>query len=374
MKHPVVILTIILLCTGLVLGVDTKAIDEVRAKAAFSDSDAATIDKFIDTVVKEMLERTEFTNVSQTREAFTSRITLDKPDPKYTELWTAASEKHFKAGLIDAGKLADAEKKKNVKMNLLIMLDKVGQAGTAKMAMEHISDADAGVRYWAVRCVANPAVLAQLNSSGEENAKVVRDIASRLKTMAAAETNPEVVECAVDFGAAFNTTEATDLLLAIADKRIKEYENWTVNYELLDGKLLDGLCKKAKGNKAVASAFGQLLSDCMQKYMKHLASPSQSPLLGEQQAGYLATALATTEKGCLSDLLGAGRSAIQNAITKGASGAGAINGEYASLFGVNGGTGELTKALGMKYTDAQGKEQPMPRGLPDKPGMAAANK
>ena len=49
-----------------------------------------------------------------------------------------------------------------------------------------------------------------------------------------------------------------------------------------------------------------------------------------------------------------------------------MNGEYVVLFGSSGGTGELTKALGIKYMDAQGKEQAMPRGLPDKPGTVAA--
>jgi hypothetical protein len=368
MKYPIVSLIAILVIAGAALGVNATAIDAVRAKTAYSEADAATIDQFVAAVVKEMLDRTDFSDVSVTREAFVTRVSVTPANPKYTELLATAAQKEFKLGLAEADKGSDVEKRTNVKMNLLIMLDKVGQVSTALVAARQIADQDAGVRYWAVQCVANPAVLTQLNAVGEENSRAAAEIASRLKAIVATEPNPNTLDRAVDFGAAVNTPEASELLVLIANRRIKEYEEWRQQYELLDGKLLDALCRKAKGNKAVASAFGQLLSDCMQKHMKQMASSSQSPLLGEQQMGYLATALITAEKGCLSDLLGAGRSNMQNAIAKGAQGSAAMAGEYTLLFGGSGNPGELTKAFGAKYTDAQGKEQDMPRPLPDKPG------
>jgi|GEM_PF-2020222 len=371
MKYPITGLAVLLLCTGIALGVDTAAIDALRAKTALSDADAAVIDQFVAAVVREMLVRTEFTSVAQARDTFVLRMIPTSPNPKYEELFVSACEEHFREGLAEADKVADLDKRNSIKTNLLIMLDKVGHIRTAKVALGQLSAQNVPVRYWALRCLMNPAVVTQLNEAGQGNPESAREIASQLKGVVATESSPYCLELALDFADGANAPEAADLLITIANRRIGEYENWTVRYEFLDGKLLDALCKKAKSDKAAATAFGQLFSHCMQKYIKYMESPSQSPILGEQQAGYLASVLVAIEKGCLSELRGSS-SAIQNAIAKGgAQGASALTGEYALLFGTNESPGELSRALGATYVDAAGKEQATPRPLPGKPAVAS---
>lgn len=368
MKYLLPALAAFLLYASMVFGVDTAAIDSVRSKAALTEADGAIIDQFVDSIVRDILVRTDFTSVSQTREALTSRLEATTPNPRYAELMAASIEKQIGEGLAEAEKLSDAGRKASVKMNLLLMLEKAGQVATAKMAAAYLGDADAGVRYYAAKCAANPAVLSRLNSGGQENTAAARDLAARLKGIVATESNPKVLEPAVEFGAGLNMPEGVELLVSIANRRISDYEKWTVKNELLDGKLLNALCSKAKANKSAATAFGQLLSHCIQKYMKQMAAPSYMPVMGEQQAVYLATALAAVEKGCLGELRG-GSTAIQAAISKGAGGASALSGEYTLLFGGEGTQGELTKVFGAKYPDAAGREQDLPRPLPDKPAV-----
>ena len=366
MKYPITGLAVLLLCAGLALGVDTTAIDALRAKTSLSDADATVIDQFAAAVVREMLIRTEFTNVAQARDAFVLRMNATSPNPKYEELFVAACEEQFRQGLAEADKVTDSDRRNSIKTNLLIMLDKVGHIGTARVALGQLDAQRVPVRYWAMRCLTNPDVVTRLNESGQGNAEAAREIASRLQTTVAAESSPYCLELALGFADGANVPEAADLLLTIANKRIGEYENWTARYEFLDGRLLEALCKKAKGNKVAAAAFGQLLSHCLQKYTRYMESPSQSPILGDQQAGYLASALIATEKGCLSEIH-SGSSAIQSAIAKGgAQGASALAGEYTLLFGTNESPGELTRVLGARYADAAGKEQATPRPLPDK--------
>jgi hypothetical protein len=367
MKYPVLALAVVFLCAAVAMGADTAAIDAVRAKTAFTEADGAVINQFVGAITQEILVRTDFGNVSQTRDALVLRMDATTPSARYTELLVSAVEEHIGRGLAQADKFTDAERKRNAKVNLLMMLDKVAQVTTAQMAASQLANADASVRYWAAKCVVNPAVLSRLNSAGQGNTAAAKDIASRLKAIVPTETNPNILDLAVDFGAGVNSADATELLVAIAGRRISDYEKWTVQYELLDGKLLNALCPKAKTNKAVTSALGQLLSHCIQKYMKYMASPAHSPLMGEQQAGYLATAITVVEKGCLGDIR-SGSTAMQTAIGKGSMGASALMGEYTLLFGGSGNTGELAKAFGAKYVDATGKEQDMPRPLPDKPG------
>ncbi len=370
MKYPVLALAVLVLYAGVAMGADTAAIDAVRAKTAFTEADAAVISQFVGAITQEILVRTDFGNVSQTRDALILRMEATTPSARYTELLVSAAQEHIGKGLAEADRFTDAERKRNTKVNLLMMLEKVAQVTTAQMAAGQLADADASVRYWAAKCLANPAVLSRLNSAGQENTAAAKDIASRLKAIVATETSPNILELAVDFGAGSSSADATELLVAIAGRRISDYEKWTVQYELLDGKLLNALCSRARTDKAVASAFGQLLSHCIQKYMKYMASPGHSPLMGEQQAGYLATAITVVEKGCLGDLRG-GSTAMQTAISKGSAGASALMGEYTLLFGGSGNTGELAKAMGATYVDADGKAQAMPRSLPDKPGIVS---
>lgn len=367
MKYPVCVLTALLLCVGPVLAVDTAAMDAVRGKTALTEADTAVIDQFVGSIVQELLVRTEFANVSQTRDAFTARLESRIENPRYAEALVAAVERHFARGLTEADSISDADRRRSIKLNLLIMLNNVGQINTARMAAAHVGDQDAGVRYWAVKNVTNSAVISRLNAAGQGNIDAIREIASRLKAIIPAEAHANVLDLLVDFGSGVNAPEAVDILVILANRRISDYEKWTVRYELLDGKLLNALCAKARADRAVASAFGQLLSHCMSKYIKYLSSPSQSTIMGEQQAGYLSTALVAAERGCLGELRGGG-SAIQNAIAKGSAGASALMGEYTLLFGSGDNTGELTRALNVRYVDADGREQAMPRPLPDKPG------
>jgi hypothetical protein len=368
MKYPVILLAAVFLFTSAALAVDVTAIDAVRGKTAFSEADAGVIGQFVQATVTEMLDRTEFANVSQTRDTFITRLDASAPNAKYRELLVAAAEKHFKQGFAEADKQADAERKKHIKVNLLIMLEKIGQVASARAAADQFADQDTGVRYWAVKCVTNPEVVTRFNAGGQGIAETAQDVTSRLKAMIPAETSANILDRVVDYCIGVTAIDTTELLTAIANKRAKGYEDWTQEYELLDGKLLNALGKKVKGNKAAAAAFGQLLSDCMQKYAKHMASSSQSPLLGEQQADYLATTLMVVERGALNELTGRNDSGLQAAMSKGAAGVTAMNGEYALFFGSAGSAGELAKVLGVKYKDAQGKDQDMPRPLPDKPG------
>jgi hypothetical protein len=364
MRYPLLALAVIFLSAGVALAVDTTAIDALRTKTAFTDADGAVIDQFVGSAVRELLDRTEFGNVGVTTDTFVREMNPAAPNAKYSDYFAAAVLKHFRAGLAEADKITDVERRKDIKLNLLIMLEKVGQLRTAVLAEDSFADPGAGVRYWAVKCVTNPAVLTQLNSGSPESTRAAGEIATRLKAAVAGEANPATLALMADFGGGVTAPEAAELLVAVANKRIKAYEDWTVTDAIIDGRVLEALGKKVKTSKPAATAYGQLLSCCMQRYGKYMATPS---VMGEQEAIYLGTTLAMVEKGSLIALLGPGRQSIQAAVAKGGSqGASAMNGEYALLFGSNGAAGELTKVLGVKYPDAQGKEQVMPRQLPEK--------
>jgi hypothetical protein len=364
-KYLVISLAAISILASTAYSADTTAIDTVRAKAAFTDADGAIIDQYVASVTREMLERSDFGNVGVTTEAFARAINPATPNPKYTEYLTAAVLKHFKPALDEADKVNDADRRTAIKLNLLIMLEKVGQFRTAVLAAPSFGDIDAAVRYWAVKCVSNQAVITQLNSGSPDATRAATEIIASLKAALPQESNPTILAMASDFAGDVSATESADLAVAVAAKRMKQYEDWTVTQTIVDGRVLEALGKKVKTSKAAASAYGQLLSDCMQRFAKYMASPS---IMSEQEKTYLGTTLSTVEKGSLSTLLGPGRQNLQNAVARDTQGLTAMNGEYTLLFGTAAAPGELTKVTGAKYPDAQGKEQTLPHPLPDKPG------
>ena len=145
----------------------------------------------------------------------------------------------------------------------------------------------------------------------------------------------------VDFSSGVKIRESESLLLQIADKRIKEYAGWTVEYELLDSKILKLLSIKMNPednvNVAVARRFSQLYSYVFQRYVKG------REVLKKKQKQQLASVLAEVEKSCISKLLGIPQSVIKKAI-EGNSYVGLLH-EHSRLLG------DATRpgALGMKF-------------------------
>ncbi|MHC4686995.1 MAG: hypothetical protein ACYTEW_22205, partial [Planctomycetota bacterium] len=106
-----------------------------------------------------------------------------------------------------------------------------------------------------------------------------------------------------------NIAEGEDLLLQIADLRIKKYAHWTVDYELLDGAILKSLHSRislpGRSKPAVALSFAQLYSYVIQRYAKGQKS------LSATQKRQLASVIVEIEKICVSRLLEMPQSAVQ---------------------------------------------------------------
>jgi hypothetical protein len=111
-----------------------------------------------------------------------------------------------------------------------------------------------------------------------------------------------------DFAAEVNVPQGQGLLLEIADTRMKRYENWAAEYELLDGIVLKSLCRKissaGRDKETVARSFGQLYSYVIQRYIKGRNTLSQ------MQKHQLVSVLVETEKSCVSKLLEMPQSSI----------------------------------------------------------------
>jgi hypothetical protein len=345
--------------------IDTRAIDAIRNKTVLEKSDLLVIDKFLSEAVREIVRTRDFASVANLRANIIIRRS-PQPPSLYAEQFSDSAQKYISSGLEAALQLPE-ERRTKVIVNLLILIDGLEDLRLADSALAKLKDKNTIIRYWAVRCLTNESVVKQLNTGGAANVKIARLFVERLKEIVDS-SSPEVIGLIAKFAGDINVPQGEDLLVQIADMRIKKYADWTVEYELLDGdilKLLEGkmtseLGLGSSGKSAVAVRFGQLYSFAIQRYVKGKG------LLSDTQKRQLASVLVETEDKCIGRILESPLSIIKKAVER--DDFAAILGEHNRLLGDETRTGELSSKLNFDYgTTSDGRKRTAPLPLPEPP-------
>ena len=293
--------------------VDTGQIDRVRSRGVLDSEDLETIDNFVAEGVQELVRTRDFTSIAKVRTVISSRNSSNRQSAatQYSEQFSESSYKYISEAFETADELTPQEHKFKVILNLLILVDALEDLRLAELAMERLNDENKAIRYWAVHCVTNIGITEQLNSGGGANLRLAKRIADELKKLVE-NSVPEVLILMAEFAAGVDVPQGQELLLQIADMRIKKYADWTVEYELLDGailKLLDSKIPSGSPSKpAVGRRFGQLYSYVLQRYVKG------RDFLGDVEKQQLASVLVETEILCISRRLGIAQSVIKKAV------------------------------------------------------------
>jgi len=358
--------------------VDTRGIDNVIKKGTIDDLDKKVIDDFLAQGVQELVKTRDFTSIAKLRSVILSRKSTQN---QYAQQFSESAYKHIQAGFEQAQTLRPEERKNNVIISLLILIDGMEDLRLADLAMRMLKDQNMVIRYWAVHSLTNPAVVQQLNSGATSNSNLPSIITEQLKEIVQT-SKPEIIVHIARFAANINIPQGEELLLQVADDRIKRYADWTVTYEFYDTiilKLLDskiplssqniGTAATTSGGKpAIARSFAQLYSYVINRYIKG------SDTLNDTEKQHLASVIIEIEEQCIPRLLGQSRSqgTLRRAIER--NNLIALSEEHNKLLGDETNTGQLPSRLGFDYSstpDSPKRTAPIP--LPDKPQKPAAN-
>jgi len=360
----VLVVFVVFLMVSICEGVSTRAIDRVRGKSVLDDGDFRVIEDFISTGVLELVRTKDFASIAKIRTTISGRASskTQSAQTQYAEKFSEFSQKYISEAFNEAEKLTPPDHKFKITLNLLILVDVLEDLRLLDLAMNKLNDENKVIRYWAVHSITNSEILKQLNSTEAADLQLARDIVERLKGLIDKE-GPEIIGLAAEFAGSINIREGEDLLVLAADSRIKEYADWTVDYELLDMTILKLLYDKiSSGNQnksAIANRFVQLLSYVMQRYIKG------QDVLNDTRKSYLASVLVEIEKSCISKLLMA-QSVIKNAIER--ENYIELLSEHSRLLGDETKAGELTKKLNTDYgKNPDGSKQTAPPILPEPP-------
>lgn len=341
--------------------VNTRLIDGVLKKGVLDSQDLQIIDNFVEEAVKELVRTRNLSDIAAIRTAILSR---QSNQAQYAEQFAESTHKYIPLALREASRLTPQEHRAIITANLLILIDGLKSLRLADMAIWKLNDENTVVRYWAVHCLTNPYIIKQLNSEETSTSKLALNIAEKLKDIVK-NSQPEVIALMAQFTSGVDIKESEELLLQIADMRIKKYADWTVEYEILDKDILQSLSSKintagqggpqatTSGNTAIARRFCQLYSYVIQRYIKGDA------FLGDTQKNQLISVMLETEDKCITNLMGKTQTAIKRAIEQGNTAA--LLQEHDRLLGTETSAGQVSLELDFEY----GSSGTAPVALPE---------
>ena len=345
------------------LAVNTRDVDRVRKKEVLDSQDLKIIDDFVSEAVRELVLTRDFTSIAKVRTVILSRKSTQG---QYAQQFSESAHKHISAALTQAQTLKPDDRKAKVTINLLILIDGLEDLRLADLAIGMLKNENMIIRYWAVHCITNPAIIIQLNSADASNSRAAEVIAEELKELVET-SNPEIIALIAQFAAEVKIPQGEELLGQIADVRIKRYADWTVKYELMDSVILKLLESKisapstgssgpsspaGSSRDAVARRFGQLYSYTIQRYVKGQA------FLNDIQKQQLVSILVETEEKCIGRLLGRPQTTIRRAIER--ENLPTLLQEHNRLLGDETSTGELPLRLNFNYGGGRTAPTPLP--------------
>lgn len=361
------------------VAVNTRDIDRVLKKEVLDSQDLTVIDNFVSEAVRELVKTRDFTSIAKLRTVILSR---QSTQGQYAQQFSESAYKHISAGFTLAQALKPEERKTRVVVNLLILIDGLQDLRLSDLAIAMLKHNNMIVRYWAVHCRTNPGIIKQLNSADTSNSRAAEVIAEELKELLES-SSPEIVALIAKFAADVKIPQGEDLLVQIADMRIKRYTDWTVKYELMDSAILKLLDSKiplpsagptgplpatsgkarplpqGRGKSAIARRFGQLYSCAIQRYVKGQA------FLSDTQKHQLVSVLVETEEKCIGRLLGRPQTTIRRAIER--ENLPALLQEHNRLLGDETRAGELASRLNFNYGTSSSGSRNAPTPLPEPP-------
>jgi len=361
------------------VAVNTRDIDAVLKKSVIDDQDKKIIDDFLAQAVQELVKTRNFTSIAKLRSVILSRKSTQS---QYAQQFSESAYKHIQAGFELAQTLRPDERKNNVLISLMILIDGMEDLLLTDLAMGMLKSQNMVIRYWTVHSLTNPAIVQQLNSGATSNPKLAMTITEQLKGIVQT-SKPEIIVHIARFAANINIPEGEELLLQVADDRIERYADWTVTNEFYDIILLKLLESKiplssqntglpvptaSPSKPAIARRFAQLYSHVIQRYIKG------NNILNDNQKQHLASVIIEIEEQCITRLLDLSRSqgALRRAIER--NNLEAISDEHNKLLGDETSTGQLPSKLEYDYSttpNSPARTAPIP--LPEKPQKPPAN-
>ena len=366
-KYTLFGVLVVFLVLAMNLGLQAD-IEDVRGKEVLDSQDLQVIDDFVARAIQDLVDTRDFTSIAKTRSVILAHKNSSKESAQaqYTGQFSESADRYISAALKQTSELKDKERRVKVILNLLILVDNLQDPRLADLALGMLNDENTVIRYWAVHCVTNPDMIRQLDLGEVADLELAVRIAEKLDGLLE-QACSEITALAAGFAAEVRIQQGQDLLLKIADMRISQYADWTVDYEFLETVILkllyDKISSAATGKSDMGRRFAQLYSYVMQRYIK---DTNGGNFLSAARRHQSASVLVEIERACIGPLLGMPQLVIKRAVEQ--NDATALLLEHSRLFGDETRAGQLAQKLEFDYgTKPDGTKHTAPPALPERP-------
>ncbi len=345
---------------------DDEKIDYVRTKAlkkdVLSDADLRVIDDFVSATLEDFVHAEDYRKLAGLRLSISKRKGI-REQSQYTAGFLLSARKHISWAFEQVDTMEEERFKTEAYRNLVILVAELESVDLVHLALPFLENENSTIRYWAVKALTGDAVLKKLNSAEPD-----KDFSDTVFAAIQSQTphgNPETLGLIVQFASKLSHPRKSQILRDISDVRIKAYENWSVEQELMDATLLKALAGLI-ANPSFSSdrilfgrKFAQLYSYVIQRYMAAADS------LPERSKLHLISVIADVENSTLFGLVGKRQSTIKKAVETGRFSS--LQREHDLLLGSRTATGSLPTALGFNYGKQSGQTLTGPKKLPARP-------
>jgi hypothetical protein len=255
---------------------DSEAIEKIRdsaGSAKLSPEDVLAINDFVSECATRMLLAEDISQVSQIRSTISAL--KGTRQTQYTIEFASAVKNTLEKSFSQIATLEQGTRRTHIELNLVILAAEIEDLRLAEFGLRMIDSENSALQYWAIKTIASPQIAKQLNSIATSDPELKAKIVTALSRLIKRGLYSSSMALIVDFIEALGPKDkdASVLLHRIANRRIAEYENWTVKYELLDRNLLEQLTRCTINAGSVskralcAKTFAQLYSYIIQRYM-----------------------------------------------------------------------------------------------------------
>ena len=347
---------------------DARDIDVIlrkakRANGAVSNGDERAISEYVSESLNEFVNSVESSEIISIRKEIAAR-SIDNKASQYSLAFCSAIKNSAETVKKRIENVSDDSLKKQMAVNFVILLAQIKSVELADIGMSMFNHPNPAVKYWAFGSVANTEIAQQLKSEVTGDEELAAKIISALSKNAGKDTMPEILDFMVDFADEMDTPETDQLLVQIADLRISDYADWSVEYELMDASLLNSLVNTIEnpagsnpGTQEVARRFAQLYSYVFQRFILG------NDVLDERSEYYLTFVLADVEQNSISKLLRPQNNIKQLVASSTSVSLEKLSNEHDSLLGSESRTGRLGFELKFNYGTQDGKPRTAPKRL-----------
>ena len=273
-----------------------QLIREKVGSGKLSDHDIKAIGAFVDEQLELMLFESDIAVIVDLRCGIVNEKG-ESPSQYWLE-YIRAVKKGMESTFKNLEHQPDSARKTYLQLNLLILASEMESLQMAEFGLGMMSNPNAAIQYWAIKTIASPAIAEQLSSPVTEDPDLKAKIMATLKASVRKGLYSSSLAEVIGFLNSFENKSANELLCQITEKRIADYESWSVEYELLEADLLKALAKKTvlansvPERAACAKAYAQLYSYVIQRFLLGQTVLSEESLM--QLTSVIADVEATT--------------------------------------------------------------------------------